>query len=62
MSKEEKEYNVNCPKGYGKIKFLIIGDKPFCPVSELSSCLNCDVRTKGEMLRSKDGKIRKEEE
>ena len=35
MEEEEKEYNVNCPKGYGEIKFLIIGNKPFCPVSEI---------------------------
>lgn len=48
MSKEKRDYNVYCPKGYNEIKFVVAGTTAYCPLSNAHDCLECDIATKGE--------------
>jgi len=50
-------YDLNCPKGYGKINF--IGKKDTCPVSGAVNCVECDIIQGGE---TKDGQVKRKEE
>jgi len=36
------DYNVDCPKHYGKITF-VGANTNYCPVSGMNTCVDCDV-------------------
>jgi len=36
-------YNVDCPRGYGKITFIKVGDVSPCPLSGKLNCVECGV-------------------
>ena len=38
-----QDYNVECPKGYGKIIFVRGKEKTKCPISGVGYCERCDV-------------------
>ena len=49
---EEKEFsNVNCPKGYGSIYWVIPSSSTtaWCPISGSGNCLDCCVIAKKEV-------------
>jgi len=48
-------YNINCPKGYGKIVFL---QNNSCPISGMLCCVDCDVIYASDV---KDGQVIKRE-
>lgn len=38
-----EDYDLNCPEGYGKIKFVSQGSIAWCPLGKASSCIKCDI-------------------
>jgi len=50
------EFNLECPKFYGKITFVVRPDFAFCPISGKTDCVECDVVRKGELGEDKQVK------
>lgn len=55
MSKKERDYNVDCVRGYGQIIFV----KGRCPISGVGYCERCDVILEKDL--GEDRKIKKQE-
>lgn len=43
----ETSFNLKCPKGYGEIRFVVVGtthaSAGWCPVSGKPNCIDCNV-------------------
>lgn len=50
------EYNVECPKKYGKVTFLEHENDNYCPISGKRLCVQCDVISFEE---TKDGQVKR---
>jgi len=55
------EYNLNCPKGYGNVKFIVIGDAAHCPISNRNHCVECDIVPYHKIAESDDWQVKREE-